>query len=159
MSPHRRQDHSELCNECRLATQSACARCALPLCAEHMPSEDARCLTCEEDFLKATRVERRVIDANKRGETYTGARRPFVFLPFGVIGLLIAVVSLPVAAGIVGAGLLTTRLVPPTVPAAKIRYALKRRRFLRKVKWQAKKLAARRAKLLGPGHDGQTDGP
>jgi hypothetical protein len=116
-----------------------------------MPPEDARCKRCEDDFLSSTRVERKVIDANNRGETYTEVRRPFVFLPFGVIGLLIAVVSLPIAAGIIGSGVLTTKLVPPTVPAAKVRYALKRKRFLRKVKWQAKRLAARREKLLGPG--------
>lgn len=91
--------------------------------------------------------------ANSRGNIYTEARRPFVFAPFGVIGLLLAIVSLPVAAATLTTGLLATQLVPPTVPEAKIRYALKRKRFLGKVKWKAKRLAARRAKLLGTGDE------
>jgi hypothetical protein len=116
-----------------------------------MPAEDARCEGCEGEFLAMTKVERHVLDANARGETYTGARRPFVFAPFGVFAALLALVSLPTAGIIATAGLLTTRMVPPTVPAAKIRYALKRKRFLSKRKWRAKRLAARRAKLLGAG--------
>lgn len=153
MSPHRSQKLSELCTTCREATQIGCPRCGLPLCAAHMPEQDKRCEGCEEDFLSKTRVERKVLDADKRGETYTAARRPYVFAPFGVIALLISIVSLPVAAGIAASGLLTMQLVPPTVPAAKIRHAVKRRRFLGKVKWRAKRLAARRAKLLGTGED------
>lgn len=116
-----------------------------------MPPEDMRCEACEGDFLAMTRVERHVLDSDSRGETYTGARRPFVFAPFGTIALLLSIVSVPTAAMIAIAGLLTMQLVPPTVPTAKIRLAVKRKRFLGKKKWGARRLEARRAKLLKAG--------
>ena len=100
-----------------------------------------------------TKVERHVIDCHNRDKTYTGVRRPFLFAPFGTVALLLAVISLPVAAAITIAGLVTMRIVPPTVPTAKIRLAFKRKRFLVKKKRSAKRLAARRAKRLKSGNE------
>jgi hypothetical protein len=144
--PHRSQEYSELCGICRERSEDCCFRCGVPLCHKHEPAEHQRCEGCEGDFLAMTRMERRVIDAYNRGQTYTEARRPFVFAPFGVIALLVCFLSLPIAAGIAGAGLLATQLIPPTVPEAKLRHTVKRQRFLGAEKWRAKRLAAKRAK-------------
>ena len=153
MSPHRSQEHTEICTVCRDATEKGCPRCAIPLCADHMPAPKSRCEACEGEFLAMTKVERHVIDCHNRDKTYTGVRRPFLFAPFGTVALLLAVISLPVAAAITIAGLVTMRIVPPTVPTAKIRLAFKRKRFLVKKKRRAKRLAARRAKRLKSGNE------
>ncbi len=82
-----------------------------------------------------------VIDASRRGEIYTQVRRPFVFAPFGIFALFTLLLNVPIAMGIAALGLWTTKIVPPTLPAAKIRYALKRARFKKRAGFRAKRRA------------------
>lgn len=39
-----------LCGTCGMAAEATCARCGLPVCDEHLPRADRRCLECEASY-------------------------------------------------------------------------------------------------------------
>jgi len=85
-----------------------------------------------------------VLDADSRGEAYTRVRRPFVFAPFGVFGLILGLTYWPMAAPIWVAGIAFTKLSPPTVANAQLLVTVKRNRFLLEEKRSARLLAKKR---------------
>ena len=57
---YRTQEVTGLCKICRAPTSLRCARCADPLCEQHLPEEDERCQDCENLWLeRASRRELR----------------------------------------------------------------------------------------------------
>ena len=49
--PYREQEAQNLCAVCKTQTQEQCLRCGLPLCLRHVPRDDERCDSCENDWL------------------------------------------------------------------------------------------------------------
>lgn len=48
--PYRQPEFSELCTDCKAEATSACPRCGRPLCEQHAPPDDLRCVDCEATF-------------------------------------------------------------------------------------------------------------
>ncbi len=69
--PHRKSGYTELCGEgaprpCHKPAVGACARCGIPLCDAHWPSDDRRCTACEADFAARTPSDRALVRTESR---------------------------------------------------------------------------------------------
>lgn len=58
---YRAGEYSELCGECRRPAHAACARCDTPLCPEHAPGDERRCVACETLYLRRETDRVRVV--------------------------------------------------------------------------------------------------
>lgn len=66
--PHRHQDFTELCQDCREPANSFCLRCGAPVCEAHAPpTDDQRCAECEARYDDETLMLRRAANGEIQG--------------------------------------------------------------------------------------------